>query len=318
MGGDGPAEATERLTSPAGAELLVRRRDVARPKATVCIQHGMAEHSGRYARFQDALAEAGYASVAHDHRGHGGTRADGAGVGAFGPGGWDAVMADAAAVMDAAGDRHRAPVVAFGHSMGGVVAFDLALARPDRLAAAAVWNIAFASGLQAAAFRALLMVERFRRGSDMPSAIARRLTFDAYNRRFAPNRTEFDWLSRDRAEVDAYVADPHAGHAVSVGLWLAVLDGMARASDDRALAALPSELPFHLLGGADDPVTGGGAGVRRIAERLERAGLTDVTCEVLPGTRHEALHEVNRETTVRAFIDWLDARFDRPKHGEGG
>ena len=301
--------APDTITSPTGADLAVRWRDVERPRAVLAIQHGMAEHSGRYGRFQVALAEAGYASVAHDHRGHGLTAGRGP-LGTFGPEGWDGVMADAATVTDAARARHPgAPLVPFGHSMGGVVAFDLVLAHPQRFAAAAVWNIAFTSGIEAAALRAALKVERFRRGSDVPSAIARKLTFETWNRRFAPNRTEFDWLSRDRAEVDAYVADPHAGHGVTVGMWQGVLKGMQRASDGAALASLPGDMPFHLLGGTDDPVTDGGKGVRRIAERLRAAGLTDVTCEVLPSTRHEALNEVNRDTTTRAFIGWLDERF---------
>ena len=310
MGGD-VLDATEpdRIDSPTGASLAARWSDVEQPRAVLAIQHGMAEHAGRYARFQRALAGAGYASVAHDHRGHGLTAGRGP-LGTFGPEGWDAVMADALAVTDAARGRYPdAPLVAFGHSMGGVVAFDLTLAHPARFAAVAVWNIAFTAGVEAAAFRAALKVERFRRGSDVPSTVARKLTFDAWNRRFAPNRTEFDWLSRDRAEVDAYVADPFAGHGVTVGMWLDVLDGMGHAADDGALEGLPKGMAFHLLGGADDPVTTGGEGVRRIAERLRRAGLTDVTCEVLPSTRHEALNEVNRDTTTRAFIRWLDERF---------
>ena len=298
------------METPDGADLLVHWSDVERPRAVLAIQHGMAEHSGRYARFQRALADAGYASVAHDHRGHGGTTAPGAGVGHFGPAGWEGVVADAAAVMDATAARHPgAPVVAFGHSMGGIVALGLALDWAERLAGLAVWNIAFRGGVEAAAFRALLLAERFRKGSDVPSALTRKLTFDAWNKRFAPNRTEFDWLSRDRAEVDAYAADPRCGHGVTVGMWLDVLDGIARGADDRALARLPDDLPVHLLGGADDPATDGGKATRRLAERMRRAGTTDVTCEVLPGTRHEALNEVNRDTTTRAFVRWLDDRF---------
>ena len=301
---------TERLASPTGADLLVRRCAVERPRAVLAIQHGMAEHSERYGRFQRALADAGYASVAHDHRGHGGTTAPDAAVGSFGTAGWDDVVADAWGVASDASERFDgAPLVVFGHSMGGIVAMSLALRHGAALDGVAVWNIAFASGIEAAAFRAVLKAERFRKGSDVPSALARRLTFDAWNKRFAPNRTEFDWLSRDKAEVDAYAADPRCGHGVTVGMWLDVLDGTARAADDRALGGVPRDLPFHLLGGADDPVTSGGKGTRRIADRLERAGFADVTCEVLPSTRHEALNEVNRDTTTNAFIAWLDARF---------
>ena len=41
------------------------------PRAVVHVLHGMAEHSGRYARLAARLAEAKLATYAHDHRGHG-------------------------------------------------------------------------------------------------------------------------------------------------------------------------------------------------------------------------------------------------------
>ena len=304
-------EATE-LSSPTGAKLAVRALDLQNPRAVVCIQHGMAEHSARYERFQNALAEGGYASVAHDHRGHGATTAPDAAPLFFAPeDGWSKVTADALAVAEDAALRHEgAPLFVFGHSMGGIVAADLAMHHADRFGGAAVWNIGFRAGALGLAFRTLLRAERFRRGSDVPSPLARKLTFDAFNKRFAPNRTEFDWLSRDKDEVDRYVADPLCGGDVTIGMWLDVMEGTRRASDDEPLGLLPPDMPFHLLGGAKDPVTNDGKATIAFGKRLRDAGLTDVTTVVLDNTRHEALNEVNRETTTRQFIDWLNARFD--------
>ena len=301
----------ETLASPTGARLAVRAVDTETPKAIVCIQHGMAEHSERYDEFQTALAQAGFASVSHDHRGHGLTEADDASRGHFAPeDGWRKVITDAHFVAEAARERHPGvPLFAFGHSMGGVVAMNLALRHADTFSGLAVWNIAFRQGAKGIAFRTLLRVERMRRGSDVPSALAQKLTFDAFNRRFAPNRTAFDWLSRDTSRVDRYVADPLCGFPVTIGLWMDVQDGMAVAADDEVLSVLPQEMPIHLLAGGSDPLTENGAATIRLARRLRGAGLTDVTSVVLDNTRHEALNEVNRETTTRDFIDWLATRY---------
>ena len=62
------------LTRPDGTEVFVHRwlpEDT--PKAIVQIAHGLAEHSGRYARFAETLTDHGYAVYASDHRGHGRT-----------------------------------------------------------------------------------------------------------------------------------------------------------------------------------------------------------------------------------------------------
>ena len=211
------------IEAASGARLCVYPRDVENARAVLCIQHGMSEHAARYARFQDALAGRGYASVAHDHRGHGRTDADNPVPLHFGPGGWDAVVDDAAHVAREVRGRHPdAPLVAFGHSMGGIVAMNLVLAHGEMFAGAAIWNIGFRRGPLDLALRTLLRIERFRLGSDVPSPTVRKLTFGAFNRRFAPNRTEADWLSRDEVEVDAYVDDPLCGGPPTIGMWLAV------------------------------------------------------------------------------------------------
>ena len=307
-----PSLASTDSITPTGADLaVIGPTNVHDPKALICIQHGMAEHAQRYGRFQDALAESGYASVVHDHRGHGLTTAGDASLGHFAASdGWSKVTTDALAVADHASRIYESvPLFVFGHSMGGVVAADLAIHHSDRFTGAAIWNIGFRQGALGLAFRALLRMERFRKGSDVPSALARKLTFEAFNKAFAPNRTAFDWLSRDKDEVDAYVADPACGHEVTIGLWLDVLEGMQRCSDDEPLGLLPKDMPFHILGGGADPLTENGKATIAFGKRLRAAGLRDVTTTVLENTRHEALNEVNRGTTTRSFIEWLDKRF---------
>ena len=70
--------------SPTGADLCIYEMSAGKnAKAIVQINHGMAEHGARYARFANALADAGYHTIVHDHRGHGETKADDAPLGVF-------------------------------------------------------------------------------------------------------------------------------------------------------------------------------------------------------------------------------------------
>ncbi|MEL6751635.1 MAG: alpha/beta hydrolase [Pseudomonadota bacterium] len=286
---------------------------VARPagsaKAIVHINHGMAEHAARYERFATALAAAGYAVIAHDHRGHGHTVAPGTAQGWFGPGGWDALIDESVQVS-----RHAkiefgdAPIVVFGHSMGAIAALNIAMREPALPAALAVWNSGVENGALISVLRSILKVQRAFKGSDVPSGFARKASFDAWNKQFAPNRTDFDWLSRDEAEVDKYVADPLCGFPVTIGMWLDVLSGVAFGSDDANLNKLPKALPVHLLAGAEDPCSEKGGAVRHIEQRMRTAGMSDVTFDLLPDTRHESLNELNRDETTARFVAWLEER----------
>jgi len=154
----------------------------------------------------------------------------------------------------------------------------------------------------------ILGTEAILRGRQTPSRIATALTFDAWNKTFKPNRTGFDWLSRDEAEVDAYIADPLCGFDASISLWLDVTAAIYFGADDRNLARLPKSLPVHLLGGGDDPCSAKGRAMERLARRMQKARLTDVTCLVLPNTRHESLNEINRDQTTEDFLNWLETR----------
>ncbi len=300
------------LDSATGARLkLYSLIPEGRVRAAVQINHGMGEHAARYGRFAEALAAAGFAVYAHDHRGHGATTAQDAPLGVFARNdGFDQVVADVAAIHTHIKENSpQTPVVCFGHSMGSIIALNFALHYPKRVSGLACWNAGVETGALATASKVILGTEKLFKGRNAPSSIALKLTFEAWNKGFKPNRTDFDWLSRDEAEVDKYVADPLCGFAVSVGLWLDLLDGVYYGADDRNLAALARDLPVHVQGGLEDPCSNRGRDMAHLAKRLEGAGLRDVTSVALVGTRHESLNEVNRDQTTADFITWLSARF---------
>ena len=62
------------LTMKDGKKLFYRVWKAENTKATVHINHGMAEHSLRYDRFAKFLNAHGYTVFCQDHRGHGRTK----------------------------------------------------------------------------------------------------------------------------------------------------------------------------------------------------------------------------------------------------
>jgi alpha-beta hydrolase superfamily lysophospholipase len=117
-------------------------------------------------------------------------------------------------------------------------------------------------------------------------------------------RTASDWLSRDPDEVDAYLADPLSGWNPTVSMWRDIFDFIFTGANNSLLANVPRDLPFNLVGGAEDPATEKGKAVRHLERRLKQLGFSNVTTNIYEGTRHEGLNEINREVIMRDFADW--------------
>jgi alpha-beta hydrolase superfamily lysophospholipase len=295
------------LTTPDGTEVFVNRwlPDGA-VKGIVQIAHGMAEHSSRYARFAERLTAHGYAVYASDHRGHGrtpGTR------GSFAANeGWQTVVDDLRAVADRAREEHpELPLFLLGHSMGSFLARGFAAQHGAELAGLVLTGTAGSAGPLGNVGVLLATAQARLRGHEHVSGLMNQLTFGQYNAAFKPTRTEFDWLSRDTAEVDKYVADPDCGFVFTAGGFVDLLKGLAAVNSDRVVSRIPEDLPIYLAAGDMDPVGNKGKGVRAVANQLRRVGVRDVTVTLWPGARHEILNETNRDEVEAEIVDWLDA-----------
>ncbi|HEY3622480.1 MAG TPA: alpha/beta fold hydrolase, partial [Roseiarcus sp.] len=122
-------------------QALLGRRWLAQgpPRAVVQIAHGLAEHSGRYARLAAALNTAGYTVYANDHRGHGPSTPT-ADLGHFADeGGWDKVVGDLWTLNRLiAAEQPGAPIVFIGHSLGSFLGRGFISQHSDALAGAAL------------------------------------------------------------------------------------------------------------------------------------------------------------------------------------
>jgi alpha-beta hydrolase superfamily lysophospholipase len=291
-------------------EVFVRRwaPDVA-PKAAVQIAHGLAEHGGRYARLADALTAAGYAVYASDHRGHGRTAAHSGDLGFFAAArGWDRVIDDLELVRQRiAGEHPDVPLLLVGHSMGSFLAQHLVSEHGAAFAGLVLSGTGGKPSALAAAGRLIARLERLRLGPRGRSTLLQAFSFGAFNKQFAPARTPFDWLSRDAAEVDKYIADPLCGFAASVQLWIDLLDALGDVTSAARQARIPKGLPIYVIAGSNDPVGGNSKSVRELLDAYRAAGLERMTYRFYEGARHELFNETNRDEVTRDLIQWLEA-----------
>jgi alpha-beta hydrolase superfamily lysophospholipase len=278
-------------------------------KAVVHIAHGMAEHAGRYARVAGALTAAGYVVYANDHRGHGKTAKTKDDLGFLGwSGGYRRAVQDLEQlVVFEKAENPGLPVVLFGHSMGSYFTQAFLIEAGWAIQGAVLSGSSGKPKLLAQAGRLVARIERARLGRRGRSDLLTNLSFGAFNKAFAPNRTAFDWLSRDEREVDAYVADPLCGFTVTTQLWVDVLDGVATYSSPERQKKIPRDLPVYVFAGGDDPVGEKTRSLDQLLGAYAQAGLVDVTHRFYPGARHETLNETNRDEVTRDLVAWLDA-----------
>ncbi len=306
-------ESSFTLPAPDGHPIFVRRwMPEGEPRAIVQIVHGMAEHVGRYAGFAEALVGRGFGVYANDHRGHGRSIPEGEEPGHMGEGGFAHAVAVVRAINRRIAEEHPdLPRALFGHSMGSFFVQRLIGELPD---AADAVVLSASNGKPppiAALGRYIARLERLRLGKRGKSKLLDALSFGDFNKKFAPNRTAFDWISSDPAQVDAYCADPMCGFLVTTQTWIDLLDGLGGLTRDAHLARIPRELPIYAVAGSKDPVGDFGRGVRRLVDAYRAAGLRRVELKLYEGGRHELLHETNAGEVVEDLLAWLERALDR-------
>jgi alpha-beta hydrolase superfamily lysophospholipase len=285
-------EARHALAAADGHSIDVHTWEGERPaRAVVQVAHGMGEHARRYRELAEALVRAGCAVVASEHRGHGEAAARSGTQGDLGPGGFPAVVGDLLTVSDFVAQRHPGlPLLLLGHSMGSFAVLVYLLDHGHRLAGAALTGtvaLDLAEGGGSSAWK-------LGKGAAVaPVPVVAR-------------RTPYDWLSRDEAQVDAYIADPLCGFRLRPASRQSMYAAYARTTRPEALRGIPAGLPLYLFVGEDDAMHRQLAYFDPLVARLREAGLTGVSTRVYEGARHEVLHDTRRAEVYADLAAWID------------
>ena len=75
----------------------------------------------------------------------------------------------------------------------------------------------------------------------------RNTSFLGYNKGLE-GRTTHDWLNRDQAEVDKYLADERCTFTFTLNAYYSMFSGILRLHDPAFLAKMPKDLPLLFLG----------------------------------------------------------------------
>ncbi len=272
-------------------------------KGIVLIAHGAAEHSARYVRFGKVLNENGFVVYAHDQRGHGQTAANPAII-HINEGGFEGMVDDIDRLYKIAASEHPGlPIFLFAHSMGTIICRKYLQKYSGRgLKGTILCGAAHMPQIKQICDFAKTIIEQH--GRDYVDVNLQGAN-QSYNERFQPERTPFDWLSRDEAEVDKYIQDPLCGNPGTAGFLYEFAKGYD-IFDEGKIKGIDKELPILFITGDQDPSTLYGESAKLAKELYQKTGIKEVDLIIYPGARHELLNEINRDEVTEDIIDWIN------------
>lgn len=247
------------------------------PRAAVVVAHGVSEHSDRYAHVAERLTGESYAVYALDHRGHGRSGGRRAVIDRL-----DHAVEDLDSLIEiAASENPGKRLFLLGHSMGGAIALQYALAHQERLDGLVL-------SAPAAALEAASPLELF--AGRVLSTVAPGVgVFEV----------DSETISRDPEVVRAYDEDPMVHHGKLPARTVAELAGAIGAFPERTPEL---RLPLLVMLGTGDrlvPPEGG-----RMVTRL--AGSSDKRLIEYEGLYHEILNEPEQSQVMDDLVGWLD------------
>ena len=304
-----------------GCQVYLRRwKTKVPPKAVLHIVHGMAEHSARYARLAARLGEEGIELWVADQRGHGETAKNkqnnpgkGGLLGHCADGdGFSRVTADIDILNRAIKKEYpNLPLFLMGHSWGSFIAqsyienYEGRGNEPVTLAGCILSGTRGPDGFNVKFGAPLMTLLAAIAGERNGSRIAKAAADGPYSKAFRPNRTAFDWLSRDEKEVDAYIADPLCGFLCSTGFYRDMAMALNRIHVPAEMGKIRKELPVYVISGSADPVGDMGESPAALVVAYRHLEIRDLETVIYPDARHETLNETNREEVTESLLSWL-------------
>lgn len=251
-----------------GTALFTRYWECTEPRARMLIIHGVGEHSGRWEHVGSYFAAAGFDVRSYDQRGHGGTSDGPVDIESF-----DLFLDDIEEQISGLG----APVVIYGHSLGGLIATSYAESdrpQPDLYVLSAP---ALSASVPAVLRLAATVLSKVSPGLALKNSI------------------KGEHLSRDPAVAEAYFADPLVYEKTTARFGDAFLDAMDRTRD----AVDQIRTPTLVIHGANDELVPPSAS----------APLAAVPCverKLFPGLRHEIHNEPEQDEVLGFVAAWLN------------
>lgn len=276
-------------------------------KGIIQLVHGMAEHKERYFPFMEFLAEAGYATIMHDHRGHGDSVKAADDLGYFYDETGTYVVEDVRTVGAYAEQRFPgAPLYLFGHSMGALIVRVYLKKYDDTIKKLIVCGAPGKNPVVGVAKMLINVLKTFK-GERNRSMLMYNLSLGPFNKTIENPRTPCDWLTVNEANVDAYLADPKSGFFFTLNGYQNLMCVMEECFKESGWGMKQKDVPIFFIAGSEDPCISGKKGWEESMEFLRGRGYSQVNGKLYEGYRHEILNETIFQQVYNDVLQFIEA-----------
>jgi alpha-beta hydrolase superfamily lysophospholipase len=298
------------LTMSDGHDVFVNKwyDENEKPRAILQLSHGMAEHIKRYREFAHSLVSKGIFVYGNDHRGHGRTGEKAGLLGFFAEdNGFERAVWDLKEINAFIHKQYPdTPVFIMGHSMGSFLVRRFVQRFQGLVDGVIISGTGGNPGIMGKVGKRLAKSQIRKIGNRTESPLMNNLTFGSYNKRFSNSETEYDWLTRDRNEVQKYIEDPYCGYIATAGFYYDLLSGLNIIHRNNEVNKIEKDLPFFFFSGDQDPVGNNTKGVLAVIQQYKKHGIEKIDYTFYKEGRHEMLNETNRDEVIENIINWLE------------
>lgn len=277
-------------------------------QGVVQIVHGMCEYKERYLPLMEFLAEYGYASVIHDHRGHGKSVKAISDLGYMYEAGMKGFMDDVLLINEFVHTHFPdIPVIVFGHSMGSLAARVFLREHDDCMDALILSGPPCKNG---AVDMGILIakLQKSYKGAKSPGKLLKAISFGGYEKSFKQENSKNAWLCSDKAVVKQYEEDRYCGFTFSADGYLVLLNLLKYTYLKTGWQCKQPDMPVLYLGGMQDPCIGGKGNFEREMMVLKHAGYNNITGKLYDSMRHEICNELDKRQVFLDILNFLDKR----------
>lgn len=279
-----------------------------KPKASILILHGMAEHQERYYDFIKYLISLDFDVYIYNQRGHGkDTKIRNLGF-ISATNGYQLLIDDAVTVTEYIEKNNRSnKLFLFGHSMGSIIARNV-MQKYDKYTGVILSGTTMPSKLYTF-YGSLLssLIRRFK-GPKHITPYLNNLIYGDKKYTKLSKRTAYDWLTRNNTIVGAYINDPYCGYVCSVSFYHDLAKLNINASKKKLVCQTKRELPLYIISGEMDPVGNYGKEIKKYISFLKKCGFSNVTFKLYPEFRHEILNEINNQEVYSDIVHWISKK----------